>query len=312
MRSAFFKALIDLASEDDRIVLIVGDLGFGAVEPFATRFPDRFVNAGVAEQNMTGVAAGMALSGKVVFTYSIGNFPTLRCLEQLRNDVCYQRANVKIVSVGAGLAYGPLGTSHHATEDIGIMRALPGMTIVSPADPMETKMATRAVAATAGPAYLRLGRAGEPALHEQTICFQLGKAIQLTAGEDVTLIATGAIVSTALQAVQTLARHGVSARLLSMHTVKPIDEEAILCAARETRGIVTVEEHSIIGGLGSAVAELLAERSTRAIPFKRLALPPEFVSVVGSQMYLREHCLLSADSIVSAVTRMCDCAYSPR
>ncbi|MGC1105559.1 MAG: transketolase C-terminal domain-containing protein, partial [Candidatus Acidiferrales bacterium] len=260
MRSAFIRTLVDLAEQDDRIVLVVGDLGFGVVEPFAKRFPDRFINAGVAEQNMTGIAAGMSLSGKVVFTYSIGNFPTLRCFEQIRNDVCYHGANVKIVSVGAGLAYGALGVSHHAAEDVAIMRALPGMTVVAPADPVETQRATRAVAALAGPAYLRLGRAGEPAVHEGTVVFQLGKAIQVTEGDDITLIAAGAMLHTTVQAARMLASNGIHARVLSMHTIKPLDEDAILAAARETAAIITIEEHGIIGGLGSAVAEVLAER----------------------------------------------------
>src|SRR5712691_3932084 len=155
MRNAFFRALYALAERDERIHLVVGDLGFGVVEPFAERFPERFLNVGVAEQNMTGVEAGLALCGAVVFTYSIGNFPTLRCLEQIRNDICYHEANVKVVSVGGGFSYGSLGMSHHATEDLAIMRALPGMVVVAPGDPIEAACATRAVAAYDGPCYLR-------------------------------------------------------------------------------------------------------------------------------------------------------------
>jgi transketolase len=312
MRSAFIRTLVDLAEQDDRIVLVVGDLGFGVVEPFAKRFPERFINAGVAEQNMTGIAAGMSLSGKVVFTYSIGNFPTLRCLEQIRNDVCYHGANVKIVSVGAGLAYGALGISHHATEDIAVMRALPGMTVVAPADPVETQMATRAVAALDGPAYLRLGRAGDPVVHEDKNIFQLGKAIQVTQGDDITLIATGAMVHAVVQAARMLASNSIRARVLSMHTIKPLDEQAILAAARETAAIITIEEHSIIGGLGTAVAEVLAERWTRGISFKRLALPPQFTSLVGSQSYLKEEYSLSVSGIVNAALQTCEAAYLPQ
>src|ERR1700674_158007 len=174
MRAAFFRALMDVASNDQRITLIVGDLGFGVVEPFAKQFPAQFLNAGVAEQNMTGVAAGMALMGRVVFTYSIANFPTLRCLEQIRNDVCYHRANVKIVALGGGFAYGALGMTHHATEDLAILRALPEMTVIAPGDPIETVHATRAIASTPGPVYLRLGRAGEAAIHTGPLEFQLG------------------------------------------------------------------------------------------------------------------------------------------
>ena len=184
MRTAFFKTLVEIAETDLRINLVVGDLGFGVVEPFVQRFPDRFLNVGVAEQNMSGVAAGMALCGKTVFTYSIANFPTLRCLEQIRNDICYHRANVKIVAVGGGLMYGALGMTHHATEDLAIMRALPEMTVVAPGDPLEAAHATRALAATPGPGYLRLGRAGEPAVHQGPIDFRIGRAIMLRDGSD--------------------------------------------------------------------------------------------------------------------------------
>src|SRR5438445_7860670 len=167
MRTAFIQTLNELADRDPRVCLVVGDLGFSVIEEFAERFPDQFLNAGVAEQNMIGLAAGMSMTGKIVLTYSIGNFGTLRCLEQIRNDVCYHRANVKVVAVGGGLAYGNLGVTHHASEDVAIMRALPNMTVVSPGDPIEARLATKAVVALDGPAYLRLGKAGEPVVHEK-------------------------------------------------------------------------------------------------------------------------------------------------
>lgn len=301
MRGAFFRSLLELAERDERIHLIVGDLGFGVVEPFAQKFPNRFLNVGVAEQNMTSIAAGMALSGKTVFTYSIANFPILRCLEQVRNDVCYHRANVKIVAVGGGYAYGSLGMTHHATEDLAIMRALPEMVVTAPGDPMEAAAATHAVAAYPGPCYLRLGRAGEPAVHHTDLDFQLGKAIQLREGEDITLISTGGLLQTAVQVAESLFAKGIQARVLSMHTLKPLDSEAILSAARETGAIVTLEEHSVIGGLGGAVAETLAESGERQVPFKRFGLPSAFSSRVGSQEYLRAHYGLSPDSIVRAI-----------
>src|SRR6266481_9783985 len=222
MRGAFFRAVTALAEQDERVHLIVGDLGFGVVENFAERFPNRFVNVGVAEQNMTGVAAGIALSGKVVFTYSIANFPILRCLEQVRNDVCYHKANVKIVAVGGGLAYGALGATHHATEDLAILRALPRMVVVAPGDPVETEAATRAVMAHAGPCYLRLGRAGEAKIHSTQVDFVLGKAIEMHEGRDITLISTGGMLGTAMQVTDILYNAGVQTRLLSMHTVKPL------------------------------------------------------------------------------------------
>ncbi|MHB8499962.1 MAG: transketolase family protein [Candidatus Acidiferrales bacterium] len=301
MRGAFFRALLELAEQDDRVQLVVGDLGFGVVEEFARRFPKRFLNAGVAEQNMTGIAAGMALSGKIVFTYSIANFPILRCLEQVRNDVCYHNANVKIVAVGGGLAYGALGATHHATEDLAILRSLPRMVVVAPGDPVETEAATRAVTAHAGPCYLRLGRAGEANVHHGQIHFQLGKAIQVRDGKDLTLISTGGLLETAVRVAESLRHTGLRTRVLSMHTVKPLDSDAILAAARETGAIFTLEEHSRVGGLGGAVAERLAEVSEGAILFKRFGLPSAFCSVAGTQEYLRAQHGLSVESLAVAI-----------
>jgi len=304
MRTAFFDTLLQLAEEDDRINLVVGDLGFGAVEPFARRFPDQFLNAGVAEQNMTGIAAGMALSGKIVFTYSIANFPTLRCLEQVRNDVCYHEANVKIVAVGGGLAYGALGMSHHATEDLAIMRVLPGMIVVAPGDPIEVERATRAIASQPGPCYLRLGRAGEPIVHPRDLVFKLGRAIRVREGNDVTLVVTGGLLATAVGASDRLRATGVTVRVISMHTTKPLDDVEIVAAAQETRGIVTLEEHSVIGGLGSAVAEILAESPKGKVPFKRLGLPSAFATEVGSQDYLRNAYRLSEEAVMDSIERL--------
>jgi transketolase len=301
MRSAFFRALTALSENDERVHLIVGDLGFGVVENFAQRFPNRFVNVGVAEQNMTGIAAGMALSGKIVFTYSIANFPILRCLEQVRNDVCYHNANVKIVAVGGGLSYGSLGSTHHATEDLAIMRSLPRMVVVAPGDPIEAEAATEAVAAHPGPCYLRLGRAGEAKIHRGGINFRLGKAIQVRDGKDLTLISTGGLLETAVQVAESLHHTGIQTRVLSMHTVKPLDSDAILTAARETGAVFTLEEHSVIGGLGGAVAEFLAETSEGSIVFKRFGLPSAFSSVTGTQEYLRAQHGLSVESLAAAI-----------
>lgn len=304
MRTAFFRALLEAAHEDDRVVLVTGDLGFGVFEPFAECFPQQYVNAGVAEQNMTGIAVGMALSGKVVFTYSIANFPTLRCLEQVRNDVCYHKANVKIVAVGGGFVYGALGMSHHATEDIAIMRTLPNMTVIAPGDPVEAAAATRAVIEWPGPCYLRLGRAGEPVVHQTDIGFQIGKAINVSEGEDLTLISTGGILPRAVVVAHELQRRGIGVRVLSMHTVKPIDIKAILTAARQTRAIATIEEHSILGGLGGAVAEILAEFQERKVPFARIGLESSFAPTAGDQEYLRGVFGLSTDKVVERLLKL--------
>jgi len=301
MRTAFIKTLFDLAKQDERINLIVGDLGYSVVEPFQKEFPSRFINAGVAEQNMTGMAAGLALSGKIVFTYSIANFPILRCLEQIRNDICYHKANVKIVAVGGGFAYGALGMTHHATEDLAIMRSLPNMLVVAPGDPVEAKLATQALVEYDGPGYLRLGKAGEPKIHQDEIDFNLGKAVELKYGTDITLISTGGMLFNALKAAEKLEEQGISVRLLSMHTVKPLDTEAVLKAASETSAIFTIEEHSIIGGLGGAVAETLAESGNFQVYFKRLGIPSTFISQVGNQEYLRNLFSLSAEGILNSV-----------
>jgi transketolase len=304
MRTAFFKTLEELAEKDPRITFITGDLGFSVVETYARRFPNQFLNAGVAEANMTGVAVGLALSGKIVFTYSIGNFPTLRCLEQIRNDACYHRANVNVVSVGGGLSYGALGSSHHATEDLAIFRVLPEMTVVAPSDPVESALATRAIVQHPGPCFLRLGKAGEPRLHDPAVPFTLGKSIRIRDGAGLTLIGTGPIVGTCLQAADQLAQKGVSTRVISMHTLKPLDREAVLLAARETSAILTVEEHSEIGGLGGAVAEVLAQSDGPRVPFRIVGLPDRFCRVVGNHDYLKQISGLTVQDIVREAGRL--------
>lgn len=250
---------------------------------------------------MTGMAAGMALSGKIVFVYSIANFPVVRPLEQIRNDVCYHNANVRITAVGGGMAYGSLGPSHHATEDIALMRALPNMMVVAPGDPVEARLAVRALVEYQGPAYLRLGRADEPVVHQVTPQFELGKAITVRQGRDVTLIATGGMLCNAIGAASTLSKLRLTCRVLSMHTVKPLDVEAVLAAAHDTSAIFTIEEHSIIGGLGGAVAEVLMEAEQRPRYFRRIGLNGTFSSVVGDQAYLHVRYGLDVEGIVRSI-----------
>lgn len=302
MRSAFIATLTARARRDPRIVLVTGDLGFGVVTEFASELPDQFVNAGVAEQNMTGLAAGMAMSGKIVVTYSIANFPTLRCFEQIRNDVCAHHLNVKVVSVGGGYAYGALGASHHATEDVAVMRTLPGLVVAAPNDPVEARLATDAVLDHVGPCYLRLGRAGEAVVHEASPTFVLGRAIMMRPGRDLTLIATGGMLATAMVVAGALDEAGFEARVLSMHTVKPIDREALAAAAAETPAVFTIEEHSVVGGLGSAVAEVLLESEERPPIFRRIGVPDAMQRRVGDQQYLRQLAGLDAKGIVRRVT----------
>ena len=299
MRSVFNETLQEIARHDERICMVLADIGYGEIEPFAQEFPERFLNVGVAEQNMTGVACGVAMEGNIAVTYSIANFPTIRCLEQIRNDVCYHNANVKIVIIGGGLAYGSLGISHHSTEDLAIMRALPNMVVVAPSDFAEARGATRAMIEHDGPVYYRCGYKQEPAIHTGEIDFKFGRSIQVCDGEDLTFIYTGTIGSNVMGAVALLKEAGISSRVLSMHTVKPIDAEAILKAAEETGAIVTVEEHNLMGGLGGAVAEVLADNCQVGIKFRRLALPDVNVSKVGSQEWLLEQYGLDALGIAA-------------
>ena len=296
MRTAFIKTLCELAEQDERIWLLCGDLGYSVLEGFSSRFPNRFVNVGVAEQNMTGIAAGLALSGKVVFIYSIANFPVMRCLEQIRNDVCYHNLNVKIVTVGGGLTYGSLGYTHHGVEDIAVMRVLPNMTVIAPGDPVEARLATQAILNTPGPCYLRLGKAGEPVVHQIEPEFQVGKAISLQLGTDLTLISTGGMLQSVVLAAEKLASQGYSVQVLSMPTVCPLDEPAIVQAAKQTGKIITVEEHGL-GGLGSAVAEVLALGGI-PVKFRLLRLQREAMKVAGSQTVLRSSQGLSIERIV--------------
>jgi transketolase len=287
VRGAFIRSLLTLAERDSRVWLLTGDLGFSVLEPFASRFPERFVNVGVAEQNMIGVAAGLAHSGKQVFVYSIANFPTLRCLEQIRNDVCYHGLPVRVVSVGGGLSYGTAGYTHHGVEDLAVLRALPGLAVLAPGDPLETELLTQALAELPGPAYLRLGKAGEPTVHGELASLTLGRALAVRSGNDLTLIATGGMLHATVQAADELAKaDGLSVRVLSMHTLKPFDEAAVRAAAMETRAIVSVEEHSCVGGLGSAVADVVAQLSTSRARFSKFALPDRHLESIGSQRYL--------------------------
>ena len=308
MRSAFIKTLFELAGKDPRVCLVVGDLGYSVIERFAETYPKQFVNAGVAEQDMIGIAAGMALTGKIVFTYSIANFATLRCLEQIRNDVCYHGANVKVVAVGGGLAYGALGMSHHASEDIAILRALPGMVVVAPGDPVEAECATRAITELDGPCYLRLGKAGEPIVHQTAPNFQLGKGIWVRQGRDITLISTGGMLETAVSVADALEKRGLAVGLLSMHTVHPLDIEAVITAAAESRYLITLEEHSIVGGLGSAVAEVIAERPGHA-PLKRVGLRPSFNLEVGDQQYLKSLHGLHFEGVMQTIVPVLEETY---
>ena len=291
MRNRFIKTLSDLAALHKNIFLICGDLGYSVLEEFAESYPDRFLNAGIAEQNMTQVAVGLAREGYNVFTYSIGNFPTLRCMEQIRHDVCYHGANVKIVAVGAGYAYGPQGVSHHATEDLTMMRALPGMTVCSPADPCEARAAANFMARHQGPGYIRLNKSGESPLYEPegALEIQPGRFLSVKDGVDTLVLATGAVVQPMLIELQSTARNWA---LWSSPFVGGYDQDVMISIAQRFNRIVTVEENQLNGGFGSSILEFFGDlfaRGTLATMPKitRVGIPNIFVSTAGTQEHLR-------------------------
>ena len=301
MRDTFVRTLVELAKNDKNIELVTGDLGFGVLKPYWTQCPDQFTNAGIAEQNMTTLAAGMALEGKTVFTYSIGNFPTLRCLEQIRNDCAYHQANVKIVCIGGGFVYGSLGMSHHATEDLAVLRALPDVVVMAPADLVEAEECTRALAKHKGTAYLRLGRGGEKRIHDKINGFEIGKAIKVIEGERIAIFSTGAIFEEVMDAVSGLRERGYKPSVYTFPTVKPIDRKKIEEIAREYELIVTVEEHNVVGGFGSAVAEVMAEMRQKKAYLTRIGLNDKYSVKVGSQKYLRQQYGMNSEAIIARV-----------
>ena len=300
MRDTFIKTLCSICETNKDIELITGDLGFGVLKPFFEQFPDQFTNAGIAEQNMTSVAAGMALEGKTVFTYSIGNFPTLRCLEQIRNDCAYHNANVKIVCVGGGFVYGSLGMSHHATEDISVMRSIPNVAVFCPGDAMEAAAVTKAITQYPGTCYLRLGRGGEKPIHKTLENYEIGKAIPVKEGRYVAILTTGAIYEEIEKALEILEENGITPSVYSFPTVKPIDEETIKKCAESHTIIVTCEENNIMGGFGSAVSEVMADNGLNS-KLIRIGIDDTFCDVVGDQAYLRNIYGMSGEKIARRI-----------
>ena len=301
MRDTFIKTLTQLATEDKDIELVTGDLGFGVLKPFWETCPNQFTNAGIAEQNMVAMAAGMAMEGKKVFVYSIGNFPTLRCLEQIRNDCAYHKLNVTIVTIGGGFVYGSLGMSHQATEDLAVFNAMPDMTVFAPADAAEAAACARAAAACPGTCYIRLGRGGEPKIWEDLPDFQIGRGLQVKEGERAAIILTGAIYDEVAAAVEMLREHGIDPAVYTMPTVKPFDEQLVRKCAETFELIVTVEEHSVIGGLGSMTACVMAEMKRKKAYLKRIGVNDSFAAVAGDQSYLRKRYGVSAQKIADSI-----------
>lgn len=298
MRNHVIAEITKLAANDQRIMLLTADLGFNVVEQFSEKYPNRYINVGIAEQNMTSIAAGLALEGNMVFTYSIGNFPTLRCIEQVRNLVCYHNANVKILAVGGGFAYGSLGMTHHATEDIAMMRALPNMKVFVPADEIEAVACLNEIYNYDGPAYLRMARGKEECIHSSNDKLNINQLIEIkNHGFDICILASGTILTEAIILQKKLEDNGIDSSVYSVPAIKPIDSDGILNLAIKSKLIITLEEHNIIGGLGGAVAEVLSSLRTHA-PLLRFGLPDVFTSTVGDQEYLRDYYGLSANKIL--------------
>jgi transketolase len=298
-RDAFSKTLEAMASEDNRIVAIVNDsTGSTKLKNFRATFPDRFINVGIAEQNMVGVGAGLANGGKIAYVCGASCFLTARAMEQVKADLGYTNANVKLCGMSSGMAYGELGPTHHSIEDLAWTRVIPNLAVIVPADSIETAAVMRFSAQHVGPMFLRISRLPVPDVLPGDYTFELGKAYTLRAGNDITLMTNGVLLCRALEAAESLAKVGISARVLNMSSVKPIDVEAILDAARTTRGIVTVEEASIYGGLGGAVAEIVAQNMP--VKMRILGVPGVFAPT-GSAEFLLDHFHLNAAGIHAAV-----------
>jgi transketolase len=304
MRNAFAAAVTELAAADPRVVVLSGDIGNRLFDAFREKFPDRFYNCGVAEANMTGMAAGLALCGLRPFTYTSTPFGTTRVLEQIRVDVRYHNVPVTIVGTGSGLSYASLGPTHHSCEDVAFLRCLPNMTVLCPADAAEVRAAVAAVLAIPGPAYIRLGKKGEPAVHKEKPCFEIGKGIIVRPGRDVCLLGLGTMVATAAETAALLEGRGVSAQVVSMHTVKPLDEDLLRECFGRFALVAVVEEHGRIGGLGAAVAQwLVAQDPYPPARLLSFGTPDAFLHESGSQRYARKCVGLTPDAIAAEVLR---------
>ncbi len=305
----YAKMLCDLAREDEKIVVLTADLAKSTkIGKFQEEFPDRFFNVGIAEQNMYGMAAGMAKSGLTPFTSTFAVFNSLRALDQVHTDICYQNLNVKMIASHAGTSFGQGGSTHHSLEDLAIMRSMANLTVIVPADGMETANVVQEAVAMQGPVYIRINRGFDQKVYDKMdYGFKIGKAVKLHEGADVTIIACGSCVFPALQAAKELDNDGIKVRVLDMHTIKPLDKEAVLEAIYDTRRIITMEDHSIVGGLGGAVAEVIAD-SGKGCAFKRMGVPDEFAPI-GYHEDILSHYNLDTDGAVQAVREILKLDY---
>lgn len=303
MRNAFAREMVVAAERDARVVLLSGDIGNRLFDPFKERFRDRFFNCGVAEANMMSMAAGLALCGLRPVVYTIVPFVTTRCLEQIRVDVCYHNVPVVIVGVGGGLSYASLGSTHHACEDIALLRVLPGMSVICPGDPHEVRAAMRAALAAPGPVYVRLGKKGEPNVHAQEPELVLGRSLPLRSGTRVAILAVGHLLPMAVTIGEQLAAAGITPRIDSFHTVKPLDEACLRQVFADFEVVVTLEEHSLIGGAGAAVAEWLARQAPQRAKLCSFGTPDRFLHKAGSVHFARAACGLEPETIAQTILR---------
>ncbi len=297
MRDAFAETITRLAAEDSRVVLLSGDIGNRMFDKFKQRFPERFYNCGVAEANMVSMAAGMAAAGLRPFVYTIVPFLVYRAYEQIRVDACYHNVPVTLVGTGAGLSYASLGATHHSLEDIAVLRALPNMKVVCPGDPLEVKLAVAAVLAETGPVYIRLGKKGEPAIHQERPDFAIGRALVVRPGADIAMLCAGGIVTEALRAAELLAAAGIAAEVVSFHTVKPLDQDYLRKAFSAFRLVASIEEHGRAGGLGGAIAEWLAPRPSQTAGFIAFGTGDAFLHGGGTEKHARDAASISAEKL---------------
>ena len=301
MRNAFAEEIMRLAELEKRLVLLSGDIGNRLFDGFKAKYPERFFNCGVAEANMTGVAAGLAMSGLRPVTYTIAPFATTRCLEQIRNDICYHDLPVTIVGVGSGLGYAELGATHQSLEDIALLRSIPNMTVLCPADPIETRFALQASLNQNHPVYLRIGKKGEPAIHKSTLDYSIGKAIKLRAGSDMALLTTGVIAPLAMAIAKTLSLQAIEAEVLHFPSVKPLDEHALSYCLKTYDVVASLEEHSRIGGFGAAIAELTSDMGCDLRRLLRFGTQDVFLHEAGDMHYARNRHGLSLEPIINAI-----------
>ncbi len=305
-QDVFSETLLALARENKNILAVTSDSrGSGKLVPFAADVPGQLIEVGIAEQNLVGVAAGLASTGKIVYAVSPASFLTARALEQIKNDVCYSDQPVKLIGISAGVSYGALGSTHHAIHDIAVLRAIHNITIIVPADNLETTEAVKAATKMSHPVYLRFGKRSMPHLHPPGTIFEIGKALRIRNGEDIAFIATGETVCPTLKAAEKMEQSGYSCRVISMHTIKPLDAEAVIRAAKECHAVVTVEEHHIAGGLGEACAGVLMEANIQ-VPFKIAGIPDEY-TMTGNQVEIFRHYGLTASGLTrTAITLLED------